>query len=975
MNLKFIITTILFLSLTSFFYSQTSEFSVQTGHSSEVNKLEFSKSGNIFASAGYDNNIVLWEFETGKQLRLITGHRGRINDLKFIHSDSVLISCSNDSTVRFWDTYTGELIQQTKTDFLPQSIAYNVSKNTLYIAAKVLYEYKCDTKEIEIYKTPKRKPFTRVHVCQNGDLLYGGDKLGVFYQEKNNITYKHRASLYDFAFSRNEESMYIATKGGNILGFTNGKHGFHYQKTLRSGYRFKSETQAIAVSDTNVLSLGRDNIVTLYHSKNGSIKKFYNTNYYDAKDIAVHPNGKVVITSANDGKIYLWDIKTGTLIRDFKSNSSAINFAKFSQDQKSIILGYNNGIIKFWDLTYGGSIRTHKFQLTSKQQKKGWRYHVLSMVSQNENVYTFKVVLTKPYTGIEYYKECRYYDFVWNLNTNQKTFTEKFVQNHEPNEYNFQSIVENSNRTFQNDTLFMIAEDTKITEYINDKPEDTGFKTPHTNPITSLDYDVKKKLYLTTSWDGQVLLYNQKGKVILRLASMGIDDFVMITPDDYYYATKGSLPYIGFTENHNAVSFQQYDLFYNRPDIVYSNTPYGNSEIVTKLEMLHQKRLSRNNILQDKIDIEYSAPNIKILAIEGPVSDKDVALVNIKIDDEYGIKNFQLKIDGVPIFESGKEHYLKNNVDTNITVQLQSGINKIDLVANNIKNIASITKTTYIKSNVKAVKPNLYFVGIGASVYQDTTKNLKYAKKDIENVNKTLKKSKMFKQTFSQTYFNKSVHKDSLNKIDDFLSQSTVNDVVIIYYAGHGLLNKNFDYYLATYNNDFYAPEENALPYSDLENKLLAIQSRKKLLFLDACHSGELDKESAVMQKTNIEEGKEIIFRNASNTGMKVSTDGSLDALKIVFADLKENNGITVISSAGGADYAIESDQWQNGAFTYCLVEGLKSGKSDLDQNGVITVSDLLQYLQTNVPILTNGYQIPTYRTENIENDFIIWKR
>jgi WD40 repeat protein len=970
-RLLLLLTPILFCT---FFNAQSSEFIVQTGHSSEVNKLEFNSTGNLFASAGYDNNIVLWEVETGKQLRLLSGHTDQINDLIFIKSDSILVSCSNDSTVKFWNTYTGQVEKATKTDFLPKSVSYNKNSKELYIAAKILYKYSEVTNKTSIIKSPKSKPYTRVHVLKDGSYIYGGDELGHFYHKKDSTTIKKQGALLDFEFSEDEKHLITITDVGNLLSFELSDGEYKYKKTLQSGYNYKSRTNAIAFSDTNLLCLGRDNTITLVHANTGNIDKFFMSNYYEAKDIAIHPDGKTFISCANDGKIYLWDIASGTLVRDFKSNSSAINVAKFSNDNRSIVLGYNSGLIRIWDLEYGGIIDTHKFRLSSRQEKQGWRYQVLSLVSQVENTYTFKVALTKPYKGSSYYKECRYYDFVWNIKTNTKTFTEKFVESHEPLSQNFQSIVDNSNRSFQNDTIFMIAEGKMISEYRNDKPQDHGFETPHSNDITSLDYSLSKNLYLTASWDGQILLYNKYGKVILRLAALQTDDFVMINPQNYYYATKGSLPYIGFTEGHKSVSFQQYDIFYNRPDKVYASIPFGNPQIIENLEKLNQKRLDRSSVNGDNIDIEDTAPEVFISSVNGPVSETNEGLVGVKIHDNYGVKHFSIKIDGVPVYESDKDAYLKNDIDTTISLKLQSGINKIDLIATNTKNIASIIKTTYIKSNIKMKKPNLYFVGIGASKYKDTTKNLKYAQKDIEDITKTIKKSKVYQQKYFKTFFNEAVSKDSLAVIDQFLKNSTVNDVVIVYYAGHGLLNKDLDYFLASYDNDFYAPELSAIPYNGLEQTLLNCESRKKLLFLDACHSGELDEATTTTSEEDVEIGKDINFRGVS-TNLTIHNDGSLDALKMVFADLKENNGITVISSAGGADYAIESDIWENGAFTYCMIEGLKSGDSDLDHNGVVTVSDMLKYLQINVPILTNGYQLPTYRTENIENDFIIWKK
>ncbi len=69
---------------------------------------------------------------------------------------------------------------------------------------------------------------------------------------------------------------------------------------------------------------------------------------------------------------------------------------------------------------------------------------------------------------------------------------------------------------------------------------------------------------------------------------------------------------------------------------------------------------------------------------------------------------------------------------------------------------------------------------------------------------------------------------------------------MIISYSGHGLLSKDYDYYLSTYNVNFQMPEENGLAYDELENLLDSIPARKKLMLIDACHSGEVDKEEGI---------------------------------------------------------------------------------------------------------------------------------
>ncbi|MCB9189762.1 MAG: caspase family protein [Flavobacteriales bacterium] len=973
------ITALIILQLISFTAFQilgqkSKDFVVQSGHSSEVTHLEFSHGGNFFASAGLDHNIVLWDLESGKQIRTLAGHRAEINALIFMPGDSILGSCSNDSTIRFWNTSTGELIASTKTTFLPTSLSYSEANNKWYIAAKIIYEYDLNKNELKLIKSPKSKSFEYVYALNSGKVLFGNKRSNHHYQYIDSTIKRGSGAMLICDQSENDPSkLVIATKNGNINLYQDGAKKVKFKKTLRNGLGKFNEISDISVRGDMLVYMTRDNAACLMDLNTGLEKKSFLSNYYNARAVELHPSKDLVLTGANDGKIYLWDVTTGVLIREFKSNSSSINFAKFSKDGNKVILGYDAGLIRIWDLQYGGTIRTHKFQLTNRQTKKGWRYRTLSLTDYNDSVYTFKIALTKPYPGTQYFKETRYYDFVWNVNSNKKSFTERFVNNYEFGVADYSSIVDKQNLVFQNDSIFIVGNGTFVDEYLNDQATNTGFQTPHTNPLTSVDYHIQKDIYLTASWDGKILLYDSNRKMIASLVALGVDDFVIVNTDNYYYATKGALQYVGFASGLEIQSFQQFDLQYNRPEIVYNSIPYGNEEVVAMLEKLHEKRLERSKSLGLNENTHIDPPSVKINSLSGPVTKTSMAKIHIQASDNNGLRNCQVKIDGVPAFYTNKYHFGKKSIDTILVIELQGGINKIDISAVNIDNVSSLNKSIFIRYDRKQSKPDLYFVGIGVSEYEDTTKNLKYATKDIMDVEKTFVKSKTFNKTNTLTLFNNGVVLDSLTAIDDFLADAKVGDAVIIYYAGHGMLNKELEYYLASYDNNFYKPEERGIPYQYLEDKLVNCKSRKKLLFLDACHSGEVDTVNAIIKNGDVEIGKDIIFRNAG--GVSIEQGESLDAVKAVFADLKESNGITVISSAGGADYAIESDQWENGAFTYCLTKGLKSGLSDLDANGVTTVSDLLLYLQINVPIITHGYQVPTYRTENIDNDFVLWKK
>jgi uncharacterized caspase-like protein len=91
--------------------------------------------------------------------------------------------------------------------------------------------------------------------------------------------------------------------------------------------------------------------------------------------------------------------------------------------------------------------------------------------------------------------------------------------------------------------------------------------------------------------------------------------------------------------------------------------------------------------------------------------------------------------------------------------------------------------------------------------------------------------------------------------------------------------------------------------------------------------------------------------------------------LEKVFTSVESVTGATVISSAGGAEYAIESKEKSNGLFTYAVLEFLDE---EVDINGLGTVSELRDYVYKKVVEKSNNAQRPTARSENISNDFRI---
>ena len=88
---------------------------------------------------------------------------------------------------------------------------------------------------------------------------------------------------------------------------------------------------------------------------------------------------------------------------------------------------------------------------------------------------------------------------------------------------------------------------------------------------------------------------------------------------------------------------------------------------------------------------------------------------------------------------------------------------------------------------------------------------------------------------------------------------------------------------------------------------------------------------------------------------------------------MRLSNGANILSSASGLEYALESQAWGNGLFTYALMKGLKQSEADLNGDKHITLFELKVYLRSEVSSISNGLQNPISRKENLKNNFIIW--
>ena len=149
--------------------------------------------------------------------------------------------------------------------------------------------------------------------------------------------------------------------------------------------------------------------------------------------------------------------------------------------------------------------------------------------------------------------------------------------------------------------------------------------------------------------------------------------------------------------------------------------------------------------------------------------------------------------------------------------------------------------------------------------------------------------------------------KRRIKQVCDF---STAKDSLVIYFAGHGT-SIDGEGYLIPQDGD-EKDRENSISLTKLQQQMQNSKAGRKLLVLDACHSGSATR----------------------------GVSGIAPSLKTA--------GVHVMASCAENELSHPDPDSKHGIFTRYLLEGV-DGKADADKNGSVTQKELFEYVQKSM--------------------------
>ncbi|MFT4600168.1 MAG: WD40 repeat protein [Arenicella sp.] len=1018
----------------------TQEYRTLSGFDGRMNNIIFSKDNIHLAGSSSQGELIVWNVLTGEEVFALYGKRTTLSGLAFSKDGKKIIHVSNKTrsiavtNIETGETRAEEAFSSSLCVDTNKQIVYsldekgNINYFSLHSESVVRTE-----KLFDEYNYP----FSGMAISRDGKYLacgFNDDVLRVYDTDQHKFIYetkKLQSKIKAVTFDTKKPYLYVSDVSGKVTIWNYDK-----MKIIQDWQSDMFIAQTICAHPAGeVLIMATNSEIQLYDVKRKKVFKKLSGKTSQISWMAHDPNKEHLAVATDDIHIQIWDLKLNKVvdkIRGFKpvefspdgkymyyqNNFSSIGVYDLenkiskdelntkmqlqmamavSEDGKLLAGGGISMTISIWDLEKNeikGVLKGHTGIITSVDFHPTLPLVVSTSYDQTTRIWDLKTMeeVKKFDDQIICISEAKFSpdgklmaSASWDktiLVRDVETWAVKYkLEGHK-------NMITSIDFNAESTILASAAGNNAVSEFDNSiiswdmvSGQKICQMNEHKTAIRKILFDANNGRIFTASEDGEIKITDPSNcELIATYVGTIHNEFAIYTPDNYYMSSKKALSGMAFRLKNRLVAFEQFDIYLNRPDIIAERLGKSSPQIIKAYKYLHKKRLRKLNIDEGDVNIDYEIPTVLIEEDVDLVTENTTETIWLSAwDDTYNIKQINVYVNDVPIYgEKGYRLEVKTkSIKKEFEIPLVEGNNRIQFSCLNENGAESLYETVDLIRDGESTKHNLYLVTIGVSDYKDDRFDLTYPRKDAINIGeKILETQGMYTNIYTKQLLDDQVTTENFDALSEFFSTCSHEDVAIVFIAGHGVLDEDFDYFFGTHNMDFDEPAKEGLAYSSIHSLLNSIKAYKKLLIMDTCHSGELDKEEIeVAPEADFIEG-DIQFRSAGAGVRKkegFGFDNSVNMMQDVFSDTRKGSGATVISSAGGAEYALESDKWKNGLFTYALLSGLANPKDVGNGDALISVTEIRAYVYRRVAELSKGKQIPTAREENINQDYIIF--
>ena len=179
-----------------------------------------------------------------------------------------------------------------------------------------------------------------------------------------------------------------------------------------------------------------------------------------------------------------------------------------------------------------------------------------------------------------------------------------------------------------------------------------------------------------------------------------------------------------------------------------------------------------------------------------------------------------------------------------------------------------------------------------------------------------------------------------LQTVERTIRKVTRNDLLLIYYSGHGQCDEAGRLHLAALNTRLETLGSTSVPIDQIKSYIDLAKTNRIILILDCCYSGA-----------------------AGGGFMKGGVDEELQ-------QISRGQGIYIVTASSAIQVAQERESDRYSLLTKHLLDGLSEKEADVDGDGFISMDELYNYVDKNVRL--EGAQQPIKFAVKVQGDLLI---
>jgi hypothetical protein len=430
-----------------------------------------------------------------------------------------------------------------------------------------------------------------------------------------------------------------------------------------------------------------------------------------------------------------------------------------------------------------------------------------------------------------------------------------------------------------------------------------------------------QKYVLASSNRELLYVYNPHRPAALPLLTVFVwkEDWIAWTKEGYYAATPGGEKLMGWTVNNGQgrlATFYPAERFrklLHRPDVIRRVLELGSVAAALKAADAARRRKTQRADLD-----ELLPPRVTLEVVATKGADVTLRVSATASGRSQPVTGLRLLLDGRPV--AGKDGRAdfgqgKQSITLPFTLTLPgekaSGPYKLAALARG-PDTSAVSEAVEVRYVNAANLPVMHVLAVGIDQYKEKALELKAAVNDARAIADTFRKcckGALFRDVTATTLLDdKADCKAVLNQLEALKGKVKPNDLVVVFFAGHGVKTKS-GFFLLTADADTANEQrlaQTALSGTKLQKKLAALPCQV-LLLLDACHAA------------------------AFGDG-KLAKKGYWPATDDLTRELTDDEvGVAVLCAAMGHEKAQEPEDG-HGLFTRAILEALHGG-SDVPRN------------------------------------------